>query len=96
MLPLSAIRFVPGPGGALAVTVQHQGGSAARVTTTFDLQVSYDDGTTWRTPLHTRIGDRGATVLRPPAGGYVSLRAVAADAAGNRVEQTIIRAYRAG
>jgi hypothetical protein len=96
MLPLSAIRFVPGPGGALAVTVRHQGGSAAGVTTTFDLQVSYDDGKTWRTPLHTRIGDRGATVLRPPAGGYVSLRAVAADAAGNRVEQTIIRAYRAG
>jgi hypothetical protein len=96
LLPLSAIRFVPGAGGVLAFTVQHQGGSAAGVTTTFDLQASYDDGKTWRTPLYTRLGDRGATVLRPPAGGYVSLRAWAADAAGNRVDQTIIRAYRAG
>jgi len=96
MLPLSAIRFTPGAEGALAFTVQHQGGSAAGDTTTFDLQASYDDGKTWRTPLYTRFGEHGVTVLRPPSGGYVSLRAAAADAAGNRVDQTIIRAYRNG
>jgi hypothetical protein len=95
-LPLSAIRFTPGADGTLAFAVRHQSGSAAGATTAFDLQASYDDGKTWRTPLYSRLGDQGVTVLRPPAGGYVSLRASAADAAGNRVEQTIIRAYRNG
>ena len=45
-------------------------------------------------PVVTRIGDRGLAILHPPAaGGYVSLKASATDAAANRVEQTIIRAY---
>jgi hypothetical protein len=76
--------------------VRHQSGSVAGVTTAFDRRASYDAGKTWLSPLVSRLGDQGVTVLRPPAGGYVSLRASAADAAGNRVEQTIIRAYRGG
>jgi hypothetical protein len=56
--------------------------------------VSYDDGQTWRNALCVRVGDRGVAILRPPAaGGFVSLQASAADAAGNSVEQTIVRAY---
>ena len=71
--------------------MRHQAGAR---TTKFGLQVSYDDGRTWRTPLLTRIGDHGIAFLRPPAGeGFVSLKASAADAAGNTVEQTIVRAY---
>jgi subtilisin family serine protease len=95
-LPLSAIRFTPGARGALAFTVQRQPGSDAGVTRLFVLQVSYDDGTTWRSPLFARLGDRGVAVLHPPAGAFVSLRASAADAAGNRVEQTLLHAYRNG
>jgi hypothetical protein len=56
--------------------------------------VSYDDGKTWLEPLSSRVGDHGVAFLRPPAGeGFVSLKASAADAAGNTVEQTLIRAY---
>jgi subtilisin family serine protease len=94
MLPLSAIRFTPGPGNVLSFAVQHQSGSAAGPTTAFRLQVSYDDGQTWRNVLCVRVGDRGVAILRPPAAeGFVSLKASAADAAGDRVEQRIVRAY---
>jgi hypothetical protein len=93
-LPVSAIRFTPGPGGVLAFAIQRQPGAAAGTTRTYGMQVSYDDGTTWRAPLFTRVGDAGVAVLRPPAGAYVSLRASATDRSGNRVDQTVIRAYR--
>ncbi len=93
-LPVSAIRFTPGPGGVLAFAVQRQPGAPAGTTRTYRMQVSYDDGATWRTPLFTRLGDAGVAVLRPPAGAYVSLRASATDGSGNRVDQTVIRAYR--
>jgi subtilisin family serine protease len=94
MLPLSAIRFRPGPGNVLSFAVQHQNGSSAGPTIAFRLQVSYDDGQTWRNVLCVRVGDRGVAIPRPPAaGGFVSLKASAADAAGNRIEQTIVRAY---
>jgi subtilisin family serine protease len=93
-LPLSTVRFVP-TGDVLSFTVSRQPGSAAGPVAGFALQVSYDDGKTWRAALASRIGDRGIALLRsPPAGGFVSLKASATDAAGNRVDQTIIRAYR--
>jgi hypothetical protein len=95
-LPVSAIRFTPGADGTLAFAVQHQAGSTAGVTSAFDLQISYDDGRTWRAPLFTRLADRGVAGLRPPAGAFVSLRASAVDPAGNRVEQMLVRAYRNG
>jgi subtilisin family serine protease len=94
MLPLSAIRFTPRPANVLSFAVQHQSGSSAGPASEFHLQVSYDDGQAWRNVLFTRVGDRGVAILRPPAAeGHVSLKASAADAAGNRVEQTIIRAW---
>jgi len=104
-LPLSAIRFTPpldvhqrAPAGrpfAVPFTVQRQPGSSVGATREFDLRVSFDDGATWVKPAFVRAGDSGtALVANPPAGGFVSLRASAEDAAGNRVEQTILRAYR--
>ena len=63
------------------------------------VEVSYDDGATWSGPDKVKLGrDGDADVsLRHPAlsatNGYVSLRVVAWDAAGNRTEQTVIRAY---
>jgi hypothetical protein len=92
-LPLSTIRFVPA-GEVLSFTVAGQPGSAAGPVAGFTLQVSYDDGRTWRTALASRIGAHGIAILRPPAAGtFVSLKASATDTAGNRVAQTIIRAY---
>jgi subtilisin family serine protease len=91
-LPLPVIRFQPRPGNVLAYSVRHQAGGT---TASLGLEVSYDDGKTWRAPMATRIGDHGVAFLRPPP-GFVSLRASATDGAGNRVEQTIIRAYATG
>lgn len=92
-LPLPVVRFAPRPGGVLAVTVRHQAGGT---TAALDVEVSYDDGMTWRRPLTSRVGDHGVAFLRPPAGGFVSVRAAAADRNGNAVRHTVIRAYATG
>jgi hypothetical protein len=104
-LPLSAVRFRPhldgtntAPAGRLfsvPFTVAHQPHSTAGATTSFTLQVSFDDGRTWAKAIYARSGDHGTAMIRNPAGhGFVSLKASAKDAAGNEVDQTITRAYR--
>ena len=103
-LAVSAIRFTPVLDQNNAATanavipvpfqVQHQPGSTASVTTTSDLQVSYDDGRTWVKPVAFRGGDQGLALVKNPANGYVSLKATATDAAGDSVSETIIHAYR--
>lgn len=60
----------------------------------FDLvvQVSYDDGTHWRV-----VSLRGAAASVPPApvgARFASVRVTARDRAGNRIEQTVIRAWK--
>ncbi|WP_308011763.1 S8 family serine peptidase [Actinacidiphila acidipaludis] len=55
------------------------------------LEVSYDDGTTWRKA--TADHDGGYRLDAPHAASYVSLRASAVDSAGNAVHQTVIRAF---
>jgi subtilisin family serine protease len=103
-LPVLAVRFRPeldnansAPGGRRAlipVTVQRQPGAPEARVTSLTVDVSYDDGRTWR-PVRLRRDHRGwLAPVDHPAGGFVSLRASAADAQGNRVDQTIIRAYR--
>ncbi|MEU5948805.1 S8 family serine peptidase [Micromonospora sp. NPDC047465] len=74
----------------LTVTVQRSPGAAPSPTTLTGLEVSYDDGTTW-TPVE--VEDGTAKVKNPRTDGFVSLRATAADAVGNTVRQTILRAY---
>ncbi|TXS52315.1 S8 family serine peptidase [Streptomyces sp. t39] len=66
-------------------------GTVTRVT----LDVSYDDGATWRKVTLAKAGDGSWTgVFRTPkAGGFVSLRASAATDSGFGVENEIIRAY---
>lgn len=61
--------------------------------------ISYDDGTTW-TRLRLRptdtAGEFTATVRLPRAetsSGYVTLRTKAVDASGNRIDQTVERAF---
>jgi hypothetical protein len=104
-LPLSAVRFAPAlnevntaPAGTaygVPFEVQRQPGSTAGVVKTLNVEVSYDDGATWRKPVVIRVGRYGIAIVRHPAGaGFVSLRARSTDTAGNTVEQTVIRAYR--
>jgi hypothetical protein len=93
LLPLSVVRFEPRSATALGFLVQHQ--VAGTTTTKLELEVSYDDGQTWQTPLYSRIGERGVAFLRS-GGGPVSLRVTAVNSAGSSVEQAMIRAYKRG
>ncbi|WP_433433188.1 S8 family serine peptidase [Nonomuraea sp. CA-141351] len=100
-LPVSVVRFSPAldarntaPSGEtyrIPVRVERQQGSTADKVRDLTVKVSYDDGATW-SPAQIRNGQ--VTVNHPSAEGFVSLRAKAADTAGNTVEQTVIRAYR--
>ena len=101
-LPLSAIRFLPtlnergvGRSAALPIEVQRQPGSAAGAVRTLSVEVSYDDGQTWRRVPVIRFGRRGVAVMNHPTGPeFVSLRAESADSHGNTVRQTVIHAFR--
>ncbi|MET8279421.1 S8 family serine peptidase [Micromonospora sp. NPDC005174] len=59
------------------------------------LEISYDDGAHWqRQPLDRAKDGSWTTTLRAPKDArYVSLRADAADGAGNSVRQTVLRAF---
>ncbi|MFS8098471.1 S8 family serine peptidase [Lentzea alba] len=58
------------------------------------VQVSTDDGVTWRSVPVVGSKARWKALVRHPGGAeFVSLNVKAVDAAGNSVEQTTIRAY---
>jgi hypothetical protein len=58
------------------------------------LEVSYDDGATWRPATLTPAPAGGWTAsFTAPGQGHVSLRATARDDAGNSISQEVIRAY---
>jgi hypothetical protein len=58
------------------------------------LEVSYDDGATWRAVRLQRSGSGWSGRLDAPASAeYVSVRATARDTAGNSVSQTVQRAF---
>ncbi|MBF9130653.1 hypothetical protein I0C86_17055 [Plantactinospora sp. S1510] len=103
-LPLLAVRYAPvlgagrtAPAGKpflIPIRVEHQPGSTGGSVSKLTVQVSYDDGTTWRTaPIKLDGGSWVAAVTHPADAGHVSLRAIVADSLGSQVEQTIIRAY---
>ncbi|WP_230686321.1 S8 family serine peptidase [Catellatospora vulcania] len=103
VLPLWAVRFAPpldrfntAPADrsfTVPVSVVAQPGADVESLSSLSVDASYDDGVTW-TGTSVRAGT--VTLCHPKGQGFVSLRAVAVDAAGNRVEQTILRAYRFG
>ncbi|GGM22415.1 peptidase [Streptomyces fumigatiscleroticus] len=80
-----------------SVTVGHQpGASGTSPVGNVTVDVSYDDGRSWQRAVVEAAGE-GRWSLAIPAGGHpgghVSLRASAVDEAGDRVRQTVIRAY---
>ncbi|GIG04798.1 S8 family serine peptidase [Catellatospora coxensis] len=84
-------------GGAAEFKVRQAHGVPRQDVTSFRLWTSLDDGATWQPAAVTARGDGfGATLPTPSAGQSVSLRVKVAASAGSAVEQTIIRAYRAG
>ncbi|WP_431945256.1 S8 family serine peptidase [Actinacidiphila sp. bgisy167] len=79
----------------LTVTASHlQGAAGAGAVRTATLEVSYDDGATWRkVTLRQSGGDWKAQLEAPSKARFTSLRATARDAEGNSVSQTVIRAF---
>ncbi|GAB3536715.1 S8 family serine peptidase [Phytohabitans suffuscus] len=76
----------------IGLTLWHQEGLRAPRGTTLRVEVSLDEGATWRSAPVIRHGD-GYRALVPSGTGSVSLRVHARDSAGNTVTQTVIRAY---
>ena len=104
-LPVQVVRFTPTldeKGGAPAghrfeipVTVGRQPGAPAAAVKRITVEISYDDGRTWRrVPLRPTRDGWSATVTHPAGAGFASLRASATDTAGGTVTQTVIHAYR--
>lgn len=102
-LPLLAVRFAPdlddhnaAPAGrrfTVPVYVQRNGSGVAGVGTPA-VEVSYDDGKTWRKAEVSRDhGQWKATVDHPAGAEFVSLRSSVSDRDGNAQRQTVIRAY---
>ncbi|WP_367130278.1 S8 family serine peptidase [Saccharothrix sp. HUAS TT1] len=100
-LPMSVVRFTPllddtggTPAGRplrLPLTVEQQDGADNGEVRAVRVDVSFDDGKTWRrAPV---VGD-AAHVWNPAEAGYASLRASGSDSDGNTFEHTVIRAYK--
>ncbi|MFI9007792.1 S8 family serine peptidase [Actinosynnema sp. NPDC053489] len=103
-LPLLAVRFAPsldadnraaaGRPFVIPVSVRRNGVTGVADVARPVVQVSFDDGASWRPVPLVGSGGRWLAAVAHPAGArFVSLRARARDAAGNSVDQTIIRAY---
>ncbi|MGH3682870.1 MAG: hypothetical protein ACRDT2_21785, partial [Natronosporangium sp.] len=99
-LPVPAVRFSPdlapdntaraGRPMLVPVDVAAAPGSGAARLDRLSVEVSFDDGASWRSaPV---FADRFVLVTHPED-GFVSMRATATDRSGNRVEQTVLRAY---
>lgn len=104
VLPLWVVRHRPKVDGFNAMKRQDVTRLPLRVESTLGkdaaklrkivVEVSGDDGKTWRTASVKRTGDgRYLAVFKTPKGKAVSLRATVADKAGNTAKQTIIAAY---
>jgi len=103
-LPLAAFHFAPkldllnrAEGGRTAhvpVSLGWQPGAAKSAVRTIKVEVSYDDGATWRPAKLTATGRATWSAgLRLPATGFVSLRANATFADGGSADYTVIHAY---
>jgi hypothetical protein len=98
----SAIRFTPrvdaansAPAGVpflVPVSLQHNGTGAVDRPRSLKVEVSYDEGKTWkRAPT---ILNAVAVLYHPANADSVSLRATATDRDGGKVTETVLRAYK--
>ncbi|ACU38049.1 S8 family serine peptidase [Actinosynnema mirum] len=102
-LPLLAVRFAPDVDernrasrgrSTIPVSVQRNGSAEASDVRRPSVEVSYDDGRTWRAaPVSGRNGKWSVTTVSPAGATHASLRASTSDSSGNSVQQTVIRAY---
>ncbi|MGZ2359342.1 S8 family serine peptidase [Streptomyces sp. 372A] len=107
ILPLMGVRFTPygldDSGRALSLVptlvdmrVQRAPGAAEATVGPVKLEVSWDDGGTWRTAKVTE-GRKGkpshALLTAPPRASYATLRATVTASDGSTVRQTVTRAF---
>ncbi|MCX5064255.1 S8 family serine peptidase [Micromonospora lupini] len=92
-VPADLLGLVPGRRPhQLGLTLRQPAGVAAPTGTSLRVEVSFDEGVTWRAAPTRGSGTRWTATV--PAGrGTVSLRVHATDRAGNSVDQTVVRAY---
>ncbi|WP_328814044.1 S8 family peptidase [Nonomuraea cypriaca] len=78
----------------LGLSLYHQKGAEQSAVKDVSLEVSYDDGATWKPARLRDKGERSyeTTLDRSPS-GFVSLRLKASDVNGNTLSQEVIRAY---
>ena len=94
-VPADITNAVPaGVATPLAVTLRRQAYDPAPVSEHLTLEVSADDGATWKPVTAAAAGDGRFTATVTPAAGYLSLRVHATDPAGATFDQTVIRAVR--
>ncbi len=79
---------------SIRLTVGHLQLAAAARITSVTAQVSFDDGKTWQTATVTGSAGAYRAAFTAVAGSYVTLRVTAASAAGGKISETIIRAYK--
>jgi subtilisin family serine protease len=103
-LPLLGVRYTPmlddhnhaQPGSGFRIPMQvyrQPGASGSAVIANLGVEVSYDDGDSWHSAPVTPDGTRWLAIVDNPAAGAVSLRAKVTDTDGNKLEQSVIRAY---
>lgn len=89
-------------GHTVGLAVRNQDGLPAPRGVSVQVAVSYDDGRTWTKEVEVRNHGRNrftAAVGRPGRthdDTFVTLRVTATDGAGNKVQQTVERAYAIG
>lgn len=81
----------------LSLTVQHQEKSVSAVISRASVAVSYNDGATWTRAVVTGADGSFQAAFTVPqqsqTNGFVAVKVSASDAAGNKIEQTVLRAY---
>ncbi|MFG2356916.1 S8 family serine peptidase [Streptomyces sp. NPDC048521] len=99
VVPVDAHNTVNRAGSyGVDVTVRAQDGAPRPAGLSARVEISYDDGRTWRA---TAVRDRGHETFRATVDrthhrsgtAYVTLRVTARDSAGNSVRQTVTRAW---
>jgi subtilisin family serine protease len=94
-LPLDAANHPTG--GTAGFSVRQAMGVPAQRVTSFEVWTSTDDGATWRqAQVHSDGDGYQAELPAVTSGQAVSLRVKAGADGGSGIDQTIIRAYRAG
>ncbi|WP_188191403.1 S8 family serine peptidase, partial [Nonomuraea sp. SYSU D8015] len=107
-LPLMAVRYrptglddsnraEPGTATRLPLWIERNPGSQKAEARSVRLEMSTDDGASWRRVPVQRAGTGWTAVVpNPRTAGFVSLRATVTDTAGSGVTQTVLRAYAVG